>query len=82
MNTFQRIFLVPLVATYATSVFVQDLDTPLGIEAWVLNVPLVILPVFFRSVRMTVFLGLASSAMLVVGGISSPSGTIRICGTF
>jgi signal transduction histidine kinase len=55
-------------------VFLLDLVTPVGVEVWVLNVPLTILALWMRSVRVTAALGLAASAMVVVGGFVSAPG--------
>jgi PAS domain S-box-containing protein len=73
MSTIHRVLLMSAVGSYCGLVFVVDTITPVGIEAWVLNVPLMVLPVFLRSVRMTVLLGLVCSAMIVIAGfVSSP----------
>jgi PAS domain S-box-containing protein len=61
-------------AAYSVLVFLLDVITPLGIEVWVLNLPVVIVPIWFRSPRLVTFLGLTSSAMLVAGCLLSPSG--------
>jgi PAS domain S-box-containing protein len=74
MSAFQRLLLTAAVAAYSALVFVLDLVTPQGIEVWVLNLPVVIGPVLFRSPRLVVLFGLASSAMLVAGWLLSPPG--------
>jgi hypothetical protein len=56
-------------------VFVLDVITPLGIEVWVLNLPVILVPVLLRNLRLVVFLTLASSA-IAFGG----PGCIRISG--
>jgi PAS domain S-box-containing protein len=61
-------------AAYAALVFALDVVTPLGIEVWVLNLPVVIVPVLLRNTRTLVFLSLATSAMLAVGSFVSPAG--------
>jgi len=53
---------------------VLDVFTPQGIDVWVLNVPVVVVPVLVRDHRMVVFLSLACSAMLVVGWVFSSTG--------
>jgi PAS domain S-box-containing protein len=52
--------------------------TPLGIDVWVLTVPVVVVPVLVRNQRMVVFLGLACSAMLVVAGFVGPTGPMPL----
>jgi PAS domain-containing protein len=74
MSHSQRILLMAAFAVYSVLVLVLDIVTPLGIEAWVLNLPVVIVPVLFRSPRMVVLFGVASSAMLVVAWRLSPPG--------
>jgi hypothetical protein len=39
MSTAQRVLLMTALALYAGLVFVLDLITPVGIEIWVLNLP-------------------------------------------
>jgi PAS domain S-box-containing protein len=70
----RRVLLMPALASYSVLVFILDVVTPLGIEVWVLNLPVIIAPVLFRNSRTVVFFSLASVAMLVVGSILSPSG--------
>jgi PAS domain S-box-containing protein len=74
MSNWRRVLMMTALAAYSLLVFVLDLVTPLGIEVWVLNLPVVIVPVLFRSPRMVVLFGLASSAMLVVAWLLSPPG--------
>src|SRR5262249_1899039 len=74
MSTMQRILLMTALALYAGLVFVLDVITPLGIDVWVLNVPVVLVPVLVRDHRMVVFLSLACTAMLVVGWVVPSAG--------
>jgi PAS domain S-box-containing protein len=74
MSTAQRLLLMTALALYAGLVFVLDLITPVGIEIWVLNLPVIVVPVLFRNLRMVVLLSLACSAMLVLGWVWSPPG--------
>jgi PAS domain S-box-containing protein len=74
MNKRLRVVLLTALALYAALVFVLDLLTPVGIDVWVLNVPVVVVPVLLRNRRMVVYLSLACSTMLVVGGVVSPPG--------
>jgi PAS domain S-box-containing protein len=55
-------------------VFVLDLITPLGIEIWVLNLPVIVVPVLFRNARLAMLLSLACSVMLILGLVWSPPG--------
>jgi PAS domain S-box-containing protein len=59
-------------ASYSVLVFVLDIVTPLGIDVWVLNLPVILVPVLLRNARMVVYLSLACSAMLALGWIGSP----------
>jgi PAS domain S-box-containing protein len=70
----QQVLLMTALALYSVPVFILDVVTPLGIEVWVLNLPVIFVPVLFRSYRMVVFLSLVSSAMVIVGSILSPPG--------
>jgi PAS domain S-box-containing protein len=69
MSTVQRLLLITALGLYAGVVFVLDLLTPAGIEIWVLNLPVIVVPVLFRNLRVVVFLTLACSAMLVLGWV-------------
>jgi PAS domain S-box-containing protein len=74
MRNARRFLVMTAVAVYGALVLVLDLVTPVGIEVWVLNVPLIVLPVFCGGVRMTVVLSLAISAVVIVGALDSPPG--------
>jgi PAS domain S-box-containing protein len=74
MSNSRRVLLMTALALYAGLVFVLDLITPPGIEIWVLNLPVIVVPVLLRNLRMVVFLTLACSAMLVLGWVGSPPG--------
>jgi PAS domain S-box-containing protein len=72
MSTVQRVLLMTGLALYAGLVFVLDVMTPLGIDVWVLSLPLIVVPVLLRNLRIVVFLSLACSAMVAVGWVVSP----------
>src|SRR5262249_22817926 len=74
MNNSRRILVTTALASYSVLVFVLDVITPLGIEVWVLNLPVILVPVLLRNRRVVVFLTLASSAIVVFGSVFSPSG--------
>jgi signal transduction histidine kinase len=74
MTTMQRFLLMTALALYLGLVFVLDVFTPQGIDVWVLNVPVVLVPVLVREHRMVAFLGLACTAMLVVGWVVPSTG--------
>jgi PAS domain S-box-containing protein len=78
MSATQRVLLMSALALYAGLVFVLDVLTPLGIDVWVLAVPVVVVPVLVRHHRMVVFLGLACSAMLVIAGFVGPPGPMPL----
>jgi PAS domain S-box-containing protein len=72
MSNSRRVLLMSALATYSVLVFALDLVTPLGIDAWVLNLPVILVPVLLRNARMVVYLSLACSATLALGWIGSP----------
>jgi PAS domain S-box-containing protein len=74
MSNSRRVLLMTALASYSVLVFILDVITPVGIEVWVLNLPVVIVPVLFRNPRLVVLFSLASSAMVVVGWLLSPPG--------
>jgi PAS domain S-box-containing protein len=74
MITMPRLLLVTALALYSVLLFILDVITPPGIGIWVLNLPVIVVPVFFRSLRMVVFFSLACSALLIVGWVVSPPG--------
>jgi PAS domain-containing protein len=59
---------------YCVVVFILDALAPLGIEVWVLNLPVILVPVVFRNTRTVVLLSMACSTMLIVGSVVSPPG--------
>ena len=69
MSTVQRISLLTALTIYAGLVFVIDVITPDGIEIWVLNLPVIIVPVIFRNLRMVMFLSAYCSVMLALGWV-------------
>src|SRR5262245_20361705 len=76
MSIMQRLLLMTALALYLRLVFVLDVITPLGIDVWVLNVPVVLVPVLVRDHRMVVFLSLACSVMLVVAWVVPSVGPV------
>jgi len=76
MGTMHRALLMTGLVFYAGLVFVLDVITPLEIEVWVLNLPLIVLPVLFRNLRMLLFLSVACSVMLGLGWVGSAPGGI------
>jgi PAS domain S-box-containing protein len=74
MSTTQRVLLTTALALYSMLVFVVDVITPVGIDVWVLSVPVIVVPLLVRNRRMVVLFALACSTMLVVGGVVSPPG--------
>jgi len=75
MSTTQRILLMTSLAVYSGLVFVLDVVTPLGIDVWVLNLPVILVPLLLRNARMVVYISLACSVMMALGWISSPPGS-------
>lgn len=74
MNGTRRILLITILALYSVLVFILDLVTPLGIEVWVLNLPVFLVPMLFRNARMVVVLSLACTILVILGSVLSPSG--------
>jgi PAS domain S-box-containing protein len=75
MSTVRRVLLITALALYAGLVFVLDVVTPMGIEIWVLNLPVIVVPVLLRNLRTVVFLTLTCSTMLILGWFwSTPGG--------
>jgi PAS domain S-box-containing protein len=75
MSTMRRVFLWMALACYSVLVVILDAITPLGIEEWVLNVPVILVPALFRKPRFVVALCLMCSAMVVAGSILSSPGS-------
>ncbi|HWG43283.1 MAG TPA: PAS domain-containing protein [Gemmataceae bacterium] len=71
----KRRALIAALILYSVLVFVLDLISPLGIEVWVLNLPVFLVPMLFRNTRMVVFAGLACSIMTLTGSVLSPPGS-------
>jgi PAS domain S-box-containing protein len=74
MSNSRRVLVITATALYSVLVFIVDVITPIGIEVWVLNLPVIVVPALFRNIRMVVFLSLASSAMVVLGCVLAPPG--------
>jgi PAS domain S-box-containing protein len=75
MSTMRRILLMTALVLCAVPAFILDAISPLGIDTWMLNVPLILIPVFFRNTRGVISLCLACSAMVVLGSLLSPPGS-------
>jgi PAS domain S-box-containing protein len=75
MNTMQRNSLIAAVVLCSLLAFLLDSSTPLGIEIWFINLPLILIPVLLRSHRMVISFGLLCSAMVVLGSLLSPPGS-------
>jgi PAS domain S-box-containing protein len=75
MSKSQRVLLLIALAGYAILVFVLEVVTPIGIDAWVLNLPVIVVPVILRNVRLVVYFSLACSATVAFGWVGSPRGS-------
>jgi PAS domain S-box-containing protein len=73
MSTQRRVLIVAL-ALYSVVVCFLDVLSPLGLEVWVLNLPIIIVPMFFRNTRMVVVANVACTVTIVLGSILSPPG--------
>jgi PAS domain S-box-containing protein len=68
---------VPLTAAsiaYSVLVLLMDIITPLGIEVWVMNLPVLLVPVFLRSTRLVFAANLLCVILVVIGSVMSPLG--------
>ncbi len=65
---------MPAVFVYSSLVCILDIFTPLGIEVWVLNLPVLLVPVWLQRARMVLPWALASSVFLIAGWLLSPDG--------
>jgi PAS domain S-box-containing protein len=73
-SNIQRAILLTALVLYSLVVFILDVISPVGIEVWVLNLPVVLVPVFLRSPRLVVVLSFAGSVMVLLGWVWSPPG--------
>src|SRR5204863_17784 len=60
---------------FAGVVFLIDLVTPLGVEVWVLYLPVILAPVWFNNTRQVAVAGAACSALVILGSFISPEGS-------
>jgi PAS domain S-box-containing protein len=74
MSNMQRFLLISILVLCAVPAFILDAISPLGIEIWMLNVPLILIPALFRNRRLVIALSMVCSAMVVLGGVLSPPG--------
>jgi PAS domain S-box-containing protein len=74
MSNSARVLLIATTGLYSLVVFILDALTPPGIEVWVLNLPVILVPVVFRNTRTVVFLSVVCSVMVLVGFVVSPPG--------
>lgn len=60
---------------YSLLVFILDAFAPLGIEVWVLNLPVFLVPMLFRNKGMVIVASVVCSVMVVLGSVNSPPGS-------
>src|SRR5438270_2382168 len=70
----RRTLLLTAIILYCATVLMADFVTPMGIEMWVLNLPVILVPILIRNRRMVIGVALLCSAMLLAGGVISPPG--------
>jgi signal transduction histidine kinase len=63
----RRELLVFAIVLVTATVFIADVLTPHDVHMWVLYLPVILAPVWFNRARHVVFLGAASSVLMVVG---------------
>jgi PAS domain S-box-containing protein len=74
MSRNRRLLLITALALYALLVFVVDAIVPLGLEVWVLNLPVFLVPMLFRNASMVMVASLTCSVMVIIGSAISPPG--------
>src|SRR5437763_234613 len=62
------------VVLFIASVFITDLLTPVGIEVWVLYLPVILFPVLFKKPRWIVAVTATCSVLVLIGLFFSPQG--------
>src|SRR5262249_41074201 len=75
MYTVRRVLIVTALVLYAGLVFVFDVLTPPELELWVLSLPVIVVPVLFRDLRLVVFLSVVCSAVVAFGWVGSTPGS-------
>lgn len=61
-------------ASYLVVVFAIDILTPIGIEVWVMDLPVILLPVLLRNARLVTAIAVVAAVLVVVGSTLSPAG--------
>jgi hypothetical protein len=74
MGHTRYVLLITAIGLYSLLVCILDAIAPLGIEVWVLNVPVILVPVMFRNIRLVLLSCLACSGMVLLGNVFSPPG--------
>jgi PAS domain S-box-containing protein len=74
MSKSQRVLVIASLAGYSVLVFVLDIVTPVGIDAYVLNLPVIVVLMIFRSVRLVMYYSVVCAAMVALGWVGSPRG--------
>jgi PAS domain S-box-containing protein len=70
----RRVLWMTTLALYSVLVFILDIVSPVGIEVWILNLPVILLPGFIRNRRLVVVATLICSMLVIFGSILSPPG--------
>jgi PAS domain S-box-containing protein len=74
MMKHRRVVVLTVAALYSATVLTADFITPIGIEIWVLNLPVLLVPILIRNGRLVVVVGLLCSVMVVLGSVYSDPG--------
>jgi PAS domain S-box-containing protein len=74
VNDKKRALVIAACGTLAVVVFAVDLLTPVGVEVWVLYLPVVLAAAGFNSARGVVTSALACAALVIIGAFISPPG--------
>lgn len=69
-----RVKLIIVSILYSGLVFAIDVLTPLGIEVWVMNLPVILVPVWLRSPNLVIMANVFCALMVVGGSRLSPVG--------
>src|SRR5262249_20103548 len=74
VNNSWRSLVLLVVVVFAGAVFLIDLATPLGVEVWVLYLPVILAPVWFNNTRQVAVAAGACSFLVILGAFFSPQG--------
>ena len=74
LSSKKRALLIFALSIYSVLVCVLDIVAPMGVEVWVLNLPVFLVPMLYRNRRMVILASLTCTVMVVLGSVFSPPG--------